>query len=506
MRFLKNIGALLVCLSLVACGATGPAVKESIRPNVDLDIFHSKKITKNTIISVDDEDYYLPVPKSSPVSYQKKRDNINIYRIDDYIVDVSPKKTNKIETQVDAINKTDIFSSASANETVDKNILNKKVRDNPIITDSTIKELTEEKTPFSAEIDSNFPNDFSGLDSDKNILRYAIEIEDKNYDLSNNEKIRDVKIIENKIIEIAGEENGELSISLKGSNWILRKIEPDYIKLTERTNTENNTAFIFNILSVGKVDALFTRFDAKNNYIERQSYVIVIKPKESVVKNANSKENNNTTKTNTSTDKNLTNENNKKIALDLFNSKKYGESKDIYEKILKNGGGDGEIYYNLGKINYALGDKEKAVDNFTLNLGIKDNPFYKKSFLELINTYKETKRYREAVDAFNKHKKDEFSGDKDVAIILADLYYLIESYGPAIAEYRKILNMFPETNIEDKALFYLANSLEKDKINPDYKESYRLYKILVNKFPESKYYQISKNRLLFLERHYLKVN
>nr|HQH29791.1 hypothetical protein [Spirochaetota bacterium] len=75
-----------------------------------------------------------------------------------------------------------------------------------------------------------------------------------------------------------------------------------------------------------------------------------------------------------------------------------------------------------------------------------------------------------------------------------------------IAEYRKILNMFPETNIEDKALFYLANSLEKDKINPDYKESYRLYKILVNKFPESKYYQISKNRLLFLERHYLKVN
>jgi len=195
-----------------------------------------------------------------------------------------------------------------------------------------------------------------------------------------------------------------------------------------------------------------------------------------------------------------------KIARDLFDSKKYRESKDIYEKILKNGSVDGEIYYNLGRINYILGDKDKAVENYALNLGINDNAFYKKSFLELINTYKESKKYKEAVDVFNKHKKDEFSGDKDTAIILADLYYLIQSYGSAIAEYRKILNLFPETNVEDKALFYLANSLEKNNINPDYKESYRLYKTLVDKFPESKYYQISKNRLLFLERHYLKVN
>lgn len=491
MKLLKKISALLISLSLVACGTTGLAVKESIRPNVDLNISNLKKIAKNTFISIDDEDYSLPVPKTSPVSYQKKWDNI--YRIDDYLVDIKPTKISKNEIQVDAINKIDISSFNSVNETNDKNLLNEKVVDNQILSNVVIEELNDEKTSFST-------------DNSENILSYANEIEDKNYDLSNNEKIKDVKIIENSMIEISGEENGELSISLKGSNWILKKIAPDYIKLIERTNTENNTAFSFNILSIGKINALFTRFDARDNYIERQSYSIIIKPKESVEKNTNSKEIDNKSKTNTSTDKNLTDENNKKIARDLYNSKRYSESKDIYEKILNNGAIDGEIYYNLGKINYVLGDKDKAVDNFTLNLGIKDNAFYKKSFLELINTYKESKKYKEAVDVFNKYKKDEFSGDKDTALILADLYYLIESYGPAIAEYRKILNNFSETNIEDKALFYLANSLEKNKINPDYKESYRLYKSLVDKFPESKYYQISKNRLLFLERHYLKVN
>jgi len=504
MKILKRIGALIVFISLIACGTTGLAVKESVRPNVDPNVSTLKKITKNSIISIDDEDYSLPVPKTSPVSYQKKWDNI--YRIDDYVLDIKPTKISKNEIRVDAINKTEISSFNSVNKTDDKNVLNEKVVDNQILSNVLNEELNDEKTSFTTENDPNFPYKFNEFDNSDNILSYANEIEDKNYDLSNNEKIKDVKIIENSMIEISGDENGELSISLKGSNWILKKIAPDYIKLIERTNTENNTAFSFNILSIGKVDALFTRYDAKDNYIERQSYVIVIKPKESTVKNTNSKEIDNKSKTSITTDKNLTDENNKKIARDLYNSKRYSESKDIYEKILNNGAIDGEIYYNLGKINYVLGDKDKAVDNFTLNLGIKDNAFYKKSFLELINTYKESKKYKEAVDVFNKYKKDEFSGDKDTALILADLYYLIESYGSAIAEYRKILNNFSETNIEDKALFYLANSLEKNKINPDYKESYRLYKSLVDKFPESKYYQISKDRLLFLERHYLKVN
>lgn len=496
MNLLKLFGALLTCLSIVACSTTGLAVKESVRPNVDTYIVSDlKKITKKTVISIDDEDYYLPAPKTSPVSYHKKTDNI--YQIDDYIVNIKSKKISKNEILVNATNAIDISSDSLDTEIKDKN---------NIISNSLIEELPEEKLPLSTENNLNFSNSFSEFDSNENILTYANEIEDKNYDLSNNEKIKDVKIIENKIIEIAGEENGELSISLKGDNWILKKIEPDYIKLIERTNTEKNTAFSFSILSIGKVNALFTRFDAKENYIERQSYSIVIKPKESDLNNTNSKEIDNKTKTNNSTDKNFTDENNLKIARDLFDSKKYRESKDIYEKILKNGSVDGEIYYNLGKINYILGDKDKAVENYALNLGIDNNAFYKKSFLELINTYKESKKYKEAVDAFNKHKKDEFSGDKDTAIILADLYYLIQSYGSAIAEYRKILNLFPETNVEDKALFYLANSLEKNNINPDYKESYRLYKTLVDKFPESKYYQISKNRLLFLERHYLKVN
>ncbi|MBP7551843.1 MAG: tetratricopeptide repeat protein [Spirochaetes bacterium] len=505
MNLLKLFGALLTCLSIVACGTTGLAVKESVRPNVDTYIVSDlKKITKKTVISIDDEDYYLPAPKTSPVSYHKKTDNI--YKIDDYIVDIKSKKNSKNETLIDAINEIDISSDSLDTEIKDKNNININLIENKIISNALIEELPEEKIPLSTENNLNFSNSLSEFDNNENILTYANEIEDKNYDLSNNEKIKDVKIIENKIIEIAGEENGELSISLKGDNWILKKIEPDYIKLIERTNTEKNTAFNFNILSIGKVNALFTRFDAKENYIERQSYSIVIKPKESVLNNTNSKEIDNKTKTNSSTDKNLTDENNLKIARDLFDSKKYRESKDIYEKILKNGSFDGEIYYNLGRINYILGDKDKAVENYALNLGINDNAFYKKSFFELINTYKESKKYKEAVDVFNKHKKDEFSDDKDTAIILADLYYLIQSYGSAIAEYRKILNLFPETNVEDKALFYLANSLEKNNINPDYKESYRLYKTLVDKFPESKYYQISKNRLLFLERHYLKVN
>jgi TolA-binding protein len=90
--------------------------------------------------------------------------------------------------------------------------------------------------------------------------------------------------------------------------------------------------------------------------------------------------------------------------------------------------------------------------------------------------------------------------------MLADTYYSMKDYKNAGNEYRRFIKLYPDSFYIDKALFYLANALENFKNNPDFKEAYRLYKIIVDDYPESVYYNKSKERILFLERHYLKIN
>ncbi len=255
--------------------------------------------------------------------------------------------------------------------------------------------------------------------------------------------------------------------------------------------------------NIGEVSVIFIKFNESDNSLIRQPYKIVIKPKEII-----SKENNNKS----AKDDNLKKakaqkeeDQRKNLANKLFEQRRFDEALSLYNELVAEGKTDSEIFYKRGKIYLLKENFNEASSNFLDNLKEKDNIYYNDSLIELINILKRQKKYSEAISTYFKYWKGDIDNPK-IDILLASIYFEMQDYKTAANEYRKYLAKYPESAFDDVALFYLAYSVENYKIDPDFKEAYRLYKLLVSKYPESKYYNQSKSRMLYLERHYLKVN
>jgi outer membrane protein assembly factor BamD (BamD/ComL family) len=65
--------------------------------------------------------------------------------------------------------------------------------------------------------------------------------------------------------------------------------------------------------------------------------------------------------------------------------------------------------------------------------------------------------------------------------------------------------LYPAGKGEDKAMFYLAYALELQE-NPQFKEAQHFYRELLDVYPESEYVNLSRSRIGFINRHYIKVN
>ena len=333
------------------------------------------------------------------------------------------------------------------------------------------------------------------------------EIEDKSFNFTN---IENVKIKELELKEIEIEENQQIFISIRLSGWIIKSIKPQLLKLIKRENSEKNTLFQFNAGVSSIVNIIFLRYDSYNNVICRQPYRVKIMPKTWVEidkeKEKKQKEEIRSTKNERESDK----ENfSKVIANQFFGQKKHEEAKERYLLLIKEGKGDPEIYYKMGIIEKQNLNDQKSYEYFKLALKEKENLFYIDALIELIKYLKNHKKYLEAVDAFFKYGFNENLSTKsaeELYILLSDVYFNMKDFKNAAKEYRRFIQRFPESRYYDKALFYLAYSIENFEQDPDFKEAYRLYKIILTQHPESKYNNLSKNRMLYLKRHYLKIN
>ncbi len=182
---------------------------------------------------------------------------------------------------------------------------------------------------------------------------------------------------------------------------------------------------------------------------------------------------------------------------------------DIYQSLIKENKGDGEIFYYMGKIEQNNSKPDKANEYFINVLESNDKIFYNDALKELIKNLKTQKKYLDAINIFYKYGlKDNMDprGAEELNILLADIYFNMDDFNNSSSEYRRFMSRYPDSKDYVKALFYLAYSLEKLAVDPDFDEAYRIYKIIVNNYPESKYSDMSKKRILHLERHYLKIN
>lgn len=397
------------------------------------------------------------------------------------------------------------------NSDIKQNLKIKKPEEYKIDYDEDIKKINYKKENVNNEIINTKIIDLTEDSKKVSSVTNNNETVNESLNLANIENIN-IKELEQSNFEV--EENKQILISLKIPGWIIKSINPPLLKLIKRENSSNNSLFIFEAGPPATVNIVFLRYDEKENVILRQPYSITIIPRKiiQVVDESKSDKNN----TDYSVTTNLNNKKKEKeddykktIANQLFEQKRYDEALKRYESLVKEGKADTEIYFKIGIIEKEKADNAKAVEYFKLILKEKDSIYFIDAIIELIKILKDEKKYSEAVDVFYEFaltKKLDNKSAEELYIILSDIYFSMGDYNSASKEYRRFIQRFPDSKYYDKALFYLAYSLESLQYNPEFKEAYRLYKMLIDTYPESKYYNLSKKRIINLERHYLKIN
>jgi tetratricopeptide (TPR) repeat protein len=284
------------------------------------------------------------------------------------------------------------------------------------------------------------------------------KIDEDTLDMTN---LKNLKVKEMPQQEQAGVTDSQLTLSMAGDQWVMKKMLPAYLELKDRKSNDKQTIFTFDVKAPGEVNLVFVR--TTKDAIIRQPYKIFIQ--ESPSKN----------------------------------------TKAASTPAVKPGAA--EAAYKAGMAAKRQAKPDEARKQFTAALSDPDNAYYADALTELIGLYKNDNDTAGAAKIYNQYAtQDARQSDDKLGIIDYDLLVMNGDYKGAITGYRKFMQDFPESNLTDKALYYLAYSLEHYKVNPDYREAYRIYNIIIKDYPESKYHKPSQNRSLYLERHYLKIN
>ncbi len=326
------------------------------------------------------------------------------------------------------------------------------------------------------------------------------------------DKIENINVNESELKTVYVRENDEFIISIDKPGAIINKLDPKLVKMLERRANKQNTVFSFSTLAAGSVSIVFIRYDDDTNTLVRIPYEIKIKPRK-LFKEPNSdstlvENGDGLTVVENTPERELSIQ--KSLGDDLFSQRKYGEARVEYKKVLEKDKSNPEILYKLGVIEAFYGNNNDSYNYFTKALNEKNNPYYGETLAEIVDTLKQQRKYQEGIETFYKYAiRDDLltNGTREkLYLLLPELYVGMKDFTIASSEYRRFLENYPNSANSDKALFYLAYCLENFKVNPDFRESKRLYEQLIKQYPESRYRDKSKERVLHIDRHYLLVN
>ncbi len=330
---------------------------------------------------------------------------------------------------------------------------------------------------------------------------------------------------------ITTEEGQQINIVMEGSGWIVRAVDPPIAVLSERVVSDAVTIFKFNAVNPGRTTIRLLHYDPEIDTMTRAAYSIKIDPvniveiersnnsssTSSISANNNDVSNNNQItvnqqNTNRPVNNSQATENSDhrlNLANTLFIQGKFNDAKVLFTAIAGAGNDDPDIQFKLGVCNERLGDDEAAILNYKTNLEEEDNRYYYDSLVNLVGILRRQQKYSEAIESIYTYALNDTiqeSNARRIFLLLADVYFSMGEYRSAADEYRRYIVRFEGADQTDKALFYLGYSLEKFSLNPDYREAVRVYERLKRDFPESEYFRHAVNRILYINRHYLRVN
>lgn len=300
------------------------------------------------------------------------------------------------------------------------------------------------------------------------------------------------------------EEKEQINIALNGSGWLIKIINSQFITPVSRTNHSERTWFILTAEYPGNTELVFIRYDQDKNQTITKKFSVNIVPKKIFEEKNNAKKNAkpNNQRRDTETDYR------RNIADNLFKDRNYKAVINSYEDILKTSPGDAQLFYKLANSYFNTGNQRKAEEYYRRNLSDLENPYFNDSVVEYLDLLKNQGKFKEGVDLIYNiglpNVTDEISKEL-LYLIAGDLNFNLKNYSESLRNYRTFLSIYPASVNYDKALFYLAYSMELLD-NPQYREARNLYSQLISRFPESKYLNLSRSRILYLDRHYLRVN
>ncbi|MFH1008895.1 MAG: tetratricopeptide repeat protein [Candidatus Latescibacterota bacterium] len=157
---------------------------------------------------------------------------------------------------------------------------------------------------------------------------------------------------------------------------------------------------------------------------------------------------------------------------------------------------NGQSFYAIGEYEYAIKEYRKivkfhhrAVDVAQVTIEISEDltlPIQQAAWYQLGNSYKKSGEYDEAIECYrNVLKGNVPEGFKaTVQYQIAETRFGQEEFGKAATEYGSFVEMFPTSDLVDKAYFYQGWSLFK---NEEYNEAVSALRNMLVQYPESKY-------------------
>jgi tetratricopeptide (TPR) repeat protein len=300
-------------------------------------------------------------------------------------------------------------------------------------------------------------------------------------------------------------ENQETIIKMQGTGWRIEEMNRQVMELLERKiGKDNSTTFKIKNGNAGMQQIKFTRYNEDENRQEIQVYNVEIKPVLLTAENDKKK----APKAKKASKSKGADDYRRTLADHLYADENFSQAGVYYKKLIDENIADSELFYKAAHSMMKGGNADLALEYYQKNLAEEGNPFYDDAIIEYIQLLKEQKEFDKAINVvYERGLSKSVSEDctQKLYRTLGDLFFNVKNYTEAIRTYKTVLSLYPAGKGEDKAMFYLAYALELQE-NPQFKEAQHFYRELLDVYPESEYVNLSRSRIGFINRHYIKVN
>ena len=300
-------------------------------------------------------------------------------------------------------------------------------------------------------------------------------------------------------------ENQETIIKMQGTGWRIEEMNRQVMELLERKiGKDNSTTFKIKNGNAGMQQIKFTRYNEDENRQEIQVYNVEIKPVLLTAENDKKK----APKAKKASKSKGADDYRRTLADHLYADENFAQASVYYKKLIDENIVDSELLYKAAHSMKEAGNTKNAMEYYQKNLAEEGNPFYDDAIIEYIHLLKEQKEFDKAINVVYERGLAKGVGEdctQKLYRTLGDLFFNVKNYTEAIRTYKTVLSLYPAGKGEDKAMFYLAYALELQE-NPQFKEAQHFYRELLDVYPESEYVNLSRSRIGFINRHYIKVN